>query len=173
MGMMESLRFGALLAVLAASGCTLGDGPTGGIDDRDDVLGIECNATFETSGTFAGEPQPDDIDGCWPVGTWTFTASMDSNECATPPALQEEYEFVVEDLIDEQGNEQRTYMYLTEPTANYRLKVTSGGGGLCEGGLEIFSEDGKQFWNFKPALNADASITGFGEYALYREDQWN
>jgi len=34
-----------------------GGGPEGGVDDRDDTLGIVCNATFKLAGSFtAGTP---------------------------------------------------------------------------------------------------------------------
>ncbi len=172
--MLAPLRAALFLALAASTstGCALDE--IGGSDDRDQVLGIECNATFKTTGTFVlGAPQPADVDGCWPVGTWTFSATVDTNECGTPPALLPQYQFKVERLSDSLGDPVDAYTFLTEPSAHHRLKVSSGGGGLCEGGLEIFSEDGKQYWNFKPALEADLSIDGFGEYALYTTDQWN
>jgi hypothetical protein len=172
----------ASLVLLLAAGCDLGaaspappteDGTN--IDpDTNEQLGILCNATFDTSGSFAlGAPQPEDVNGCWPVGTWTFRATIDENDCDDQPALLSEYKFQVTQTIDADGESQQAFTYLTEPAAHHRVKVSSGGGGECEGGLEIFSDDGKQYWNFKPALNADLSITGFGEYSLYSEDHWN
>ena len=173
--MLAPFRAALFLALAASTGCALDEIPGGGSgSDRNQALDIQCNATFKTSGSFVlGAPQPDDVGGCWPIGTWTFTATVDSNECATPPTLLPQYQFKVERLTDASGDPLDSYTFVTEPDVHHRLKVSSGGGGLCEGGLEIFSDDGKQYWNFKPALEADKSIDGFGEYALYNSDQWN
>jgi hypothetical protein len=179
--MMGTLRLGLLFGLVTTAACDLGGvsgpGGSGGPDadlGRDRPLGIVCNATMKTQGTFTiSTPQPADYTGCWPIGTWSFTATLDTNECATPPAMLPKYEFKVEEVVDADGNSQQTYTYLTDPAAHHRLKVSQGGSGLCEGGLEIYSNDGKQYWNLKPELNADQSMTGFGEYALYSTDQWN
>ena len=52
----------------------------------------------------------------------------------------------------------------------YRLKVTEGGGGDCEGGLELYSTDKKSYWNLKPAQTG-AVLGGVGDFALYEEPQ--
>ena len=162
-----------LLATIALGACGVGGASPDGAD-RNAQLGIVCNASFKTQGTFAiGSPQPAGVQGCWPIGVWTFTATMNTNECPTAPALQAQYQFKAEEIPDNNGDPVQTFTYLTEPAAHYRLKVSSGGGGLCEGGLQIYSPDGLQFWNMKPSLNADGSLTGFGEYSLYKTDQWN
>jgi hypothetical protein len=136
-----------------------------------DQLGRVCSAVLGLTGAFEeSAPQPSDVFGCWPVGTWTFTARVEDNECTEDPALENEYRFLVE--RDEESVE--TYTYLTDPAyERVRIKVTSGGGGLCEGGLELYSEDGTKVLNLKPALHADKTITGFGEYDLYLRDQWD
>lgn len=177
--MMGTLRLGLLLGLLATAACDTGSvGPgAGGPDanlDRNTPLGIVCNATFKTQGTFAiSLAQPANVGGCWPIGTWTFTATMDTNECPNPPALLPQYQFKVDELTDADGNPYQVDTYLTDPSAHNRLKVTEGGDGLCEGSVELYSNDGLQYWNLKPELNADQSVTGFGEYALYNSDQWN
>lgn len=154
-----------------------GDGDGGHTGDPmsgNDLRDINCEATFTTVGNFElTQDQPDDVSGCWPVGVWTFTAQLDSNDCDQSPQLLPEYQFEVTLLANDDGELDQIYTYLTDPDSNHRVDVTSGGGGLCEGGLEIYSDDGKQYWNFKPALHADQSLTGFGEYFLYNSDQWN
>ena len=52
----------------------------------------------------------------------------------------------------------------------HRLKVTEGGGGECEGGVEIYSSDGLNYWNLKPALTG-TTLSGFGDYAVYEKSQ--
>jgi len=177
---MGSLRLGLLVGLLGFAACDLGgvSGPNGGGPDastgRDQPLGILCNATFKVTGTFQlGQAQPTDIGGCWPVGTWTWTATMDTNQCQTPPAILPQYQFKVDVATDADGNYNYTDSYLTDPNAHYKLKVSGDGGGLCQGGLEIFSADGKQVWNMKPSLEVGNVLDGFGEYALYDSDQWN
>src|SRR3954467_5654131 len=87
--------------VLGAAACGVGD-PSADTDNRDDQLGIVCNATFTTTGTFAaGMPgRPADVTGCWPVGTWTFTAKLDQNESPTAPSLLASYSFRVDRAVD-------------------------------------------------------------------------
>lgn len=176
---MGSLRLGLLIGLLGLGACDTGSvGPGQGGPDansgRDQPLGILCNATFKVTGTFAQSmAQPADVGGCWPVGTWTFNATIDNNQCQTPPALLPQYQFKVDVMTDADGNTNYVDSYMTDPSAHYRLKVSGDGGGLCQGGLEIYSPDGKQLWNFKPSLEVGSVLDGFGEYALYDSDQWN
>lgn len=168
---------GALLALGALPGCLDvnwnpddQDVPGGSDEDRDEALGIVCKASLAITGTFEeGAPQPPDVFGCWPVGLWTFTASVTENQCPDPPQLEAQYQVKVE--RDAEDNE--IYTYMNDPSyERVRLKVTSGGGGLCEGGFEIYSPDGKILTNLKPALQADKTLNGFGDYEVYNEDQW-
>jgi hypothetical protein len=154
------------LSLIAASACV----PGGKDDIETDPNGIICSADLSVVGSFeASMPQPEDVFGCWPVGVWTFTATLEHNECTEPPQLEPEYSFVV--MRDEDSVE--TYDYLTDPTYERALiKVTSGGGGLCEAGLEIYSLDGLKYLNLKPALQADGTLNGFGEYDVYKSSRW-
>lgn len=153
-------------AAIAFSACV----PDGKGDIEIDPNGIVCSADFSVEGTFeASMPQPDDVFGCWPVGIWTFTAKLENNDCSEEPKLEPEYSFAV--MRDEDSVE--TYDYLTDPTYERALvKVTSGGGGLCEAGLEIYSLDGIEYFNFKPALQADGTLNGFGEYDVFTKSHW-
>lgn len=130
-----------------------------------------CEARLSVSGTFDEKPKPRDKDfvnaGCWPVGIWRFSATVEEMGCEEPPALLPEYAFEV--TRDERDLE--TYRYLTGPEdARALVKVSSGGGGLCEGSVELHSVDGTHFWNFKPALEDDKTLRGFGEYEVYNRD---
>lgn len=54
----------------------------------------------------------------------------------------------------------------------YRLKVSEGGGGECEGSLEIYSADRTELWNLKPSQTTGVTaLTGQGEYTKYTEPQ--
>jgi hypothetical protein len=149
-------------------GCVADPGSAGGDDDM--PLGTTCTGHLLVSGTFElGAPQPSDVFGCWPVGTWTLTATVESHNCPSAPVLESQYQFKVERDVDNVEH----YTYLNDPAyEKIRLKVTSGGGGLCEGGFEIYSEDGTTITNLKPNLNADMSINGQGDYDVYPENQW-
>ncbi|MDB4963900.1 MAG: hypothetical protein JWP01_3899 [Myxococcales bacterium] len=168
--------------------CGVGDeGTPAETDDRDEKLGIVCNAMFSITGTFtAGTPaRPSDTPtGCWPVGTWTFTANMRENECEAPPMqLATSYSFRVDRKIynpDPPGSPgydptldlgwDETYTYLGDMSKLYRVSVSEGGSGECEGNVQLYSADGTEYWNLKPGQRG-AVIEGFAEYAKYETNQ--
>src|SRR5262249_42649986 len=81
-------------ALIAASACV----PDGKDDPMIDPNGIVCSAELDVAGSFVTSmPQPEDVFGCWPVGVWTFKATLrpDTNECSEPPELEPEYSFEV------------------------------------------------------------------------------
>lgn len=168
-------RISAVLGALAVgslSGCfSPGESRSSDIDDtaRRAALGISCESKLSITGSFVrGADQPADVMGCWPVGKWTFSATVEDSDCLGEIAMEQSYSFDVTRDADE------NYFYTvnTSPTGKHRIKVTSGGSGLCEGGLEIFSADGMTVTNFKPQLNADGTIVGFGEHTVYTANQW-
>lgn len=146
-------------------------------DDRNVNLGIDCNATFTTTGTWtASTPtRPAAVPtGCWPVGTWTFTAKVDTNECAAAPALLPTYSFKVDRAVNSDPNMDigyvESYTWLGDKALLFKLAVTEVGNG-CEGGLELYSVDGMEYWNMKPLLQDDGKVAGFGEYARFKKSQ--
>lgn len=175
-------KVGALILLgLSVGACGVGDEDytPPDTDDRNEELGIVCEGVFNLTGTFvAGTPgRPADVSGCWPVGTWTFTASLAESTCPAGPdgtaaaiAVLPSYRFTVGRV---EGNDMQgyvdTYSWAGDISAVRRLKVTAGGGGECEGGLELFSADGTQFWNMKPNQTGGV-LSGTGEYALYNEN---
>lgn len=160
------------VALLGA--CGVGD-ESGPNDDPDTVLGAKCRAHYNLSGSWVAEAptRPADVGGCWPVGTWTFTAQQTDNECGYTPELKPSYSFRVmrTEAGDGTGLEE-TYAYLTEPSIMYRLKVTEGGALDCSGDLELFSGDGMKVFNLKPSQR-DATIAGLGEFTEYDSNQWD
>lgn len=122
-----------------------------------------------------GDGKPD-INGCWPTGTWTFSAAIVDNTCKTEPVLLPEYKFTAV-FVPDPTEAKYTYTLNTpDPgSMNHRIHVSSGGGGLCEAGVELYSADGKQSWNLQPALNtfnANGPLTGLGEYAEWKDSQY-
>ena len=149
--------------------------PGGKIDDpeRDRALMIVCKARLGIKGQFSqSAPPPADNAGCWPVGTWSFKTTIIQNGCSPPPSsppMVAEWQFKVEQDVDFNI----TYTYLNDPAYDHvRMKVTGDGGGVCQGGFEVYSLDGKANNNMKPALNADGSLNGFADYEVYNDDQW-
>ena len=102
------LRIAGVSAILLATGCLVeSQGPdlTG-----PDMLGRICTQDIVTTGSFvqskAAPPNEDGTPytGCWPIGTWTFTASYGAGgNCETKPALLPQYQFKVEEMLDADG----------------------------------------------------------------------
>ncbi len=166
----------ATVAALILGACGVGE-DAADTDNRDEKLGILCNATFTTTGTFtaAAPMRPAEVPtGCWPVGKWTFTAKLDSNECAATPTVLNSYAFKVDRAVDPDPTKDigwvESYTYLGDQASLYRIVVSESGGG-CEGGVELYSADGKEYWNWKPLLQDNGTITGFGEYAMFATSQ--
>lgn len=152
----------------------------------------ECLANLTVTGQFTmSQPAPDivnndtgdppadgkpDIMGCWPTGTWSFSAAVVDNTCKTAPELLPEYKFTAT-YVPDPTDPKYTYALVTPSPAtamNARIHISSGGGGLCAAGLELFSDDGKKTWNLQPALNtfnASGPLTGQGEYAEWKDSQ--
>jgi hypothetical protein len=156
-----------LLACSAA--CTAGDPTT------TDMRGITCSAAFTVQGSFVqSTPRPaDNQDGCWPIGMWTFTATMTSNNCAQAPVPLAQYQMQGSATTDPvTGEYDESFTFVTDPGAMSIAKANEGGAGSCAGELSIFSTDGKQVWALRPELFLDNSISGDGEFRIYTVDQW-
>jgi hypothetical protein len=175
----------AALVTTAACGVGGGDDGGGGGSGSNIDEGMVCGATFRVTGTFAaGMPgRPIDPDtmmpqtGCWPVGTWTFTAALDGNDCPAPPAALASYSFRVDRKAPPDGGTDLIESYVNLTSAGdmqNHIKVTSTGQG-CEGHVEFGSADGKQYWNMKPLLLKDPATTalaGDAYYELYKGNAW-
>jgi len=160
------MRFALICLIFTA--CTSGDTPP-------EPNGRLCGAVFTTSGTFTPDatamPNPDGT-GCWPYGTWTYSMAMVSNDCSAAPMVAAQYQFKVTQMLDQNNDVIPVYAYLTDPTAMNVVKVSQGGSGLCEGEVDVYSADGKNVYVMKPELNADNTITGDAEFAMYGSNQW-
>ena len=167
-------RLVGIFAILVlASACDVGGADDG--DDGDDGPEdrITCMAELSVTGTFAmSAPQPIDVQGCWPVGTWTFSTAVVSNDCTPAPTLLPSYQFRV-DRDTTAAEPDLTWIYTavtpSDPTAD--VSVTSGGGGLCSGHFNIYSADGLTVWNLTPALQLGGAINGNGMYEVHTLDQ--
>ena len=164
-------------------------------------LAIQCTDAFKVMGTFTpSTARPVDVGGCWPAGTWTFSVTLDpTNEAildingdmmpdrcgavagTVPATFKPSYSFVVTRTDDGDGYTDSYAMATGQPFQTScasagdcvaRLKVSEGGGRECEGGLEIYSADRKQYWNLHPAqATGSTTLDGFGEFTQYVEPQ--
>ena len=172
-----------LLSSVVMVACGVGDevGPGGPGPDVNPNR-MQCSAAFQTTGSFVqGAPRPlvNDaadprnglpIQGCWPVGTWTFTASVDNtasvldldgdgegDRCGADgtaaPTLETSYSFKVERIEDvlSDGLVEK-YTYLGTSPNFFKVKVSEGGGGDCEAAMELVSADRKQWWMLNPGI---------------------
>jgi hypothetical protein len=129
-----------------------------------------CSATLSLSGNFqqGAAPPTDFAGGCWPSGTWTFSAQVGTNDCPNGPSLPSQFVFQVQEDADFND----TITYTTDPTnTNLSLKISGGDGGVCIGAFLIFSTDGKTVLNLRPAMQSDNSLNGQGDYSVYDTDQ--
>ena len=156
-----------------------GGGGGGGSGSDNNTLDRICTAQLAITGTFtAGQAAPLNPDGtayvgCWPIGTWKFSATVGTDTCSTPPTMLPSYSFVGTVTTDPQtGDPLQNFMYTTDSTSHVIVHVSEASNAQCEGEVDVYSADGKQLWNMKPWLNTDKTITGEGEYALYGSDQW-
>jgi hypothetical protein len=134
-------------------------------------LGVElCEASLSLAGTFTQSAAPPTgfPGGCWPTGSWTFTATVTMNGCNNAPSLPSQFQFTV--VEDTDYND--TITYNTDPNNMYvATKISGGEGGVCVGAFQIYSADGKTITNLRPAMQADNSINGAGDYRVYDADQ--
>ncbi|HEX4422408.1 MAG TPA: hypothetical protein VH165_31055 [Kofleriaceae bacterium] len=181
----------AMVATTAACGVGGDDDASpskqqGGVDDSNQKNGVTCTAELKISGTFTpGTPaRPTDPDtmmpvtGCWPVGTWTFTAAVSTNTCATAPTPLAGYSFTLNRGDDPDGlglSDTLANTTASQPAGelNHVAMDTSAQG--CTGHLELGSMDGLDYWNLNPVLLnsvTDNSLTGTGEYERFAMDGW-
>ncbi len=195
-----------LLGMAVMAGCGVGGDDPGGMTPPGGVTppvvsnNEVCTASFKLTGSFTpGTPGPPiDPDtnlpqtGCWPVGTWSFTAAVDSTvaqdkPCQTAPSTIGTYSFKVTrvpvDPTDTDPNAdtmQQVDSTTTMPAGmQYHLSISSNGQG-CQGHFEVGSADGKDYWNMGPTLlkgadgttTAAASLGGDGDYIEYAGNGW-
>jgi hypothetical protein len=153
------------------SGGTGGSGGGGG--GSVPVAGnLLCTSVLSIAGAYTqGNPPPTGFEGgCWPDGTWNFTATIASSDCpaSMAPTVLPSYTFTVTEDLDYND----TVVFTNDPTNMYvSLKISGGDGGVCVGAFLIFSPDGKTVWNLRPAMQADNSINGQGDIKVWDADQ--
>ena len=137
--------------------------------------------------------------GCWPFGTWTFSVTVNqsadalqdfnndgaADRCGQVPdtkaaTFEPSYSFDVtrmpdaaNDFVDSftlAGSTQDGAKTLLNDMVLYKLKVTEGGSLECEAGLELYSKDGKSYWNLHPAQGG-TKIEGTGDFYQYKSSQ--
>ncbi len=179
------MRFvGAATALVLMVGCGVGgdDGGNHGTDAGSDLNGELCSASLTTTGTFtAGTPaRPTDPDtgmpitGCWPVGTWTFTAKVsDMGGCKTAPMLAQSYSFRVDRMDPDGSGYVESYALLAGTDGMQTHIAVSAVGDGCQAHLELGSMDGTQYWNLQPhLLDTATALDGKGDYVVYKANGW-
>jgi hypothetical protein len=183
------IRAGVLSICLVSGllgGCLAGDDPNagggggGGSGSDNNTLDRSCTAALTITGTFAPgqaaplNPDGSTYEGCWPIGTWTFSAALVAgmDSCSTPPTPLPSYSFVATVTTDPQtGDPLQNFKYTTDSTAHAIVHVSEASNAQCEGEVDVYSADGTQIWNMKPWL-ATGTITGEGEFQQYNSNQW-
>jgi hypothetical protein len=156
-----------------------GDGPQRiasdepGIDDRLDALGIICETTMTVTGSFVeGMAQPAELNGCWPVGTWTVAATVDRLGCDPQPMFTDSEfteSYVYEVSYDEEASTINV-LFMNDPSDDrVNLKISTSGDSLCHGAMDHFALDGTVI-GFRPTLQLDGTLQGIGTYTLYSDD---
>lgn len=151
---------------------------------------IVCMGHFTLTGKFTPDttaPRPNDaetntpLEGCWPVGQWDFSATVNAQvqdpkekACATAPTVLPKYSFKVSATTTE-GETIMTYSILAPTTGVLsHLSVGSNGQG-CVGSLELATPDGKSYWNMQPTLAkapGTTTLEGAGDFISYSVDAW-
>lgn len=182
------MKHGALASLLLLGACGVGDDEPiqpGNMTAAERL----CTDEYEVTGTFAlGQASPDnvnndtqeapgdgipDIQGCWPTGTWNFTLARIGGDCTPAPTIPSSFSFRV-DFIADPLDPSYEETLIAPASDEYRLHVSQGGGGLCEGGLEVYSTDGKEVWNIHPTLdvfNQNGPLGGSGEFSRFSKNQ--
>lgn len=206
-----------LFASMFVVACGVGDEGSNNEPTNPNPNRLKCSAAVTVSGTFqesTTNPRPLDplgpdgeagtaddntttIGGCWPVGTWTFTATVDStsdvvditgdgvgDRCGevsgtSPPTFESSYSFKVERTEDPNSDGLvETYQYLGSSPGFVSVHVSEGGGGDCEGIVEFKNSDATQWWTFNPTICTSAnctpasnSIAGSGDFTTYLDPQ--
>jgi hypothetical protein len=128
----------ALLVGAITTACTSGDDGS----SNPNPTGRSCTAQLTLAGTFAADasaPVPSGYNGCWPAGTWTFTATVGQNTCASPPTLLSSYVFLGQQELDNNGDPiVDKFSLVTPDPASLRniVKVSELGSAMCEGEVE-------------------------------------
>ncbi len=178
----------AVASLMLLAACGVGDDGTDPVTNPTAAERL-CTDTYTLAGTFTlGMPSPDnvnnetqeapgdgvpDIQGCWPTGAWSFTLTSTGGDCAPEPTVPTSVQFRVDFIADpiEPGYEEVLVAPVTE---HHRVHVSQGGGGLCEGGIELFSTDGKEVFNLHPTLdtfNQNGPLGGSGEFSRFSKNQ--
>jgi hypothetical protein len=173
-----TVAVGLMLGCLAA--CDTGAVPGGGnggpqripsddpsVDSRLDALGIVCESSLLVSGTYTQtEAPPAGHNGCWAVGTWTLTVSLDHQGCDPQPEIATEFTYDVS--RDEDAN--TNVIFVNDPSDDrVNLKITTNGDGLCHGAFDHYGTDFGVL-AFRPTLTEAGTLEGFGTYDLFEQD---
>jgi hypothetical protein len=144
-----------------------------GVDERLDGLDIICESTMNVTGTYvAGAAQPADVLGCWPVGTWTLSATIDRLGCDPQPLFvdNEFTETYVYEVTHDAENAAIQVGFVNDPSdERVNLKISTAGDSLCHGAMDHYNLDGTVI-GFRPTLQLDGTLQGIGTYTRHKDD---
>lgn len=125
------------------------------------------------TGTFVeGAVQPAELMGCWPVGTWTVSATIDRLGCDPQPMFTDNEfteSYVYEVTYDEEASTHNV-LFMNDPSdERVNLKISTAGDSLCHGGFDHFALDGTVI-GFRPTLQLDGTLQGIGMYTVHKDD---
>jgi hypothetical protein len=191
---------GALVSMIGVVACTTGDDAN---SKNPNPQGRVCGATMTVSGNFVADPSapaPTGYAGCWPAGMWTFSAAVAMNDCSSQPMLAQSYAFQgIEEFSCTLDPMQRCsvdadcaptssgtcdptqpivdkFKLVTPDPTSIRsiVKVSELGNAMCEGEVDLYSNDGTQVWEFRPDLQqmVSGNLTGQGEFTIFTTDQY-
>jgi hypothetical protein len=180
-------KAGVIIAV-ALAGCGIGSDGSNPPSPDGPKSHILCATAVHTQGTYTqGQARPIDpqtnmpMTGCWPDGTWTFTATAmpDSTQAAPQcsggqaPTFAPSYTFSDTRMANDTG-ELTVDSFTYTGMAHWTLHISESGNGYCDADFEIYSDDGHQVWNLHPSLDSTTNmLNGGGDFTLYDNDQWN
>lgn len=168
----------ALVSSLSFAACAIDDGG-GEFGDTQRM----CTTDVDITGRVTGRPSVFE-DFCQAVGTWTFTptARASANACSgvalDPIVVEVSYECPAgrdcSATAADPADKQYVIAYQSGPSvaSRQRIKLTNGGSGICEGIVELFSQDGKSVYNLHPNLHEDGTLDGQGDFSRFPTDQW-
>jgi uncharacterized protein (TIGR03382 family) len=202
------MRNVAIAALLSLAACSVEDDTPVDLPPGERL----CTTNYSLAGTFTlgalppdrtiqsddpnldGKPGADgnaDIQGCWPVGTWTLHLTPIDTNCAPAPLTPSEITFNVTRLENTASTDAHYEYELVAPfnystcgersTGNCATVRVSEGGIGCEGAIELFGEGGHDLFQISPAMSMrivrldqapeTSALTGSAEFGRYADNQ--
>jgi hypothetical protein len=185
--------FALLCGLSVVTACDVGGGDGDGGDgtmtpDPNNPNRYACTSGYTITGTFAPSgTRPAEVGGCWPAGTWTFSAAIDpayeavditgdgvGDKCldSDMPTLAATYSITVTKVKDAEGRWDETVTYNGDMAELNRIKISEGGNRECTAGIELFLNDDYDFVNLAPTQDfEETNLLGKGDFKRFLDKQ--